>query len=238
MDDVLVKVFVDSSLTDLEYAAMTDREGKLSFTADRSDSYVAVVYPEQQGYVTETYYPITEKDTLVKVRTAPYEVTDVSALSLRLGDIVPDFHITCADGTHLSIAELLTEKKAVVLNFWFINCDPCRMEFPYLVQAYEEYKDDLEVIALNPYDGTDATVSAYAEQMGLTFPVSSADRFWRSAMNLHSYPTTVVIDRYGMICMVHLGAMIDTESFAKVFDYVTSDDYVQKPYKTLDEMNP
>ena len=53
MDDVLVKVFEDSSLTDLVYAAMTDREGKLSFTADGSKPYVAVIYPEKQGYVAD-----------------------------------------------------------------------------------------------------------------------------------------------------------------------------------------
>lgn len=238
MDGVMVKVFEDSSLTDLVYAAMTDREGKLSFTAEGSNPYVAVIYPEKQGYVTDKYYPITEKDTVVKVKTAPYFVTDTSDLSLRLGDIIPDFHITCTDGTQLSIADLLTEKKAVVLNFWFIGCGPCRMEFPYLEQAYGEYKDRLEVIAINPYDGTDTTVSAYAEQLALTFPVASADRFWQTAMNLRAYPTTVVVDRYGMICLVHVGAITTPEPFAKLFDFVTSDNYVQKTYQTMEEMNP
>ncbi len=238
MDDVLVKVFEDSSLTDLVYAAMTDREGKLSFTADGSKPYVAVIYPEKQGYVADNYYPITEKDTTVKVKTAPYFVTDASGLSLRLGDIIPDFHITCTDGTQLSVKDILAEKKAVVLNFWFIGCGPCRMEFPYLEQAYGAYKDRLEVIAINPYDGTDATVSAYAEQLGLTFPVASADRFWQSAMNLRAYPTTVVVDRYGMICLVHVGAVTNPEPFTKLFDFVTSDDYVQKTYQSIEEMNP
>ncbi len=238
MNGVLVKVFEDSSLTELVYAAMTDREGKFSFTAEGSNPYVAVIYPEKQGYVTDQYYPITEKDTTVTVKTTPYFVTDTSALSLRLGDIIPDFHITCTDGTQLSIAELLQEKKAVVLNFWFIGCGPCRMEFPYLEQAYGQYKDRLEVIAINPYDGTDATVTAYGEQLGLTFPMASADSFWQTAMNLRAYPTTVVIDRYGMICLVHIGAVTDVEPFADLFAFVTSDDYVQKTYQSIEEMNP
>ena len=236
--DVLVKVYEDSSLTDLVYAAMTDREGNFTFRAPLSDSYVAVLYPEDPGYCGESYYPVTGKETTITVQAVPYEVEDLTTLSLRVGSIVPNLSVTCTDGTQLSIANLLTEKKAVVLNFWFIGCGPCRMEFPYLEQAYLQYKDSLEVIAINPYDGTDATVSSYAEQMGLTFPVASEELYWQTAMNLRAYPTTVVIDRYGMICLVHIGAVTDAETFSSLFAYVTSDEYVQRTYQSIEEMNP
>jgi hypothetical protein len=57
-------------------------------------------------------------------------------------------------------------------------------------------------------------------------------------MQLRAYPTTVVIDRYGMICLVHVGAVTEEETFAQLFAYVTSDSYVQKVYSSIEDMKP
>ncbi len=238
LPNLLVKVYEDHTLSEMVYAAMTDREGVLCFTADDSESYVAVVYMDEAGYFPESSYSITEKDSVLCVKTAPYQVTDTSELSLKLGHIIPDFHVTCTDGTVLTISDLLASKKAVVLNFWYIGCGPCRMEFPYLQKAYESYCEQLEVIAINPYDGTDETAAAYAEELGLTFPVAAEASYWQTIMNLRAYPTTIVIDRYGMICLVHDAAITDTESFEKLFAFITSDDYVQEKYLTIEAMKP
>lgn len=238
LPQVLVKVFGDTTCTDLVYAAMTDREGLLRFTAPESDSYVAVAYLQEPGYTPLEYYPVRSTNTTMLVETAPYAAENFEALSLRTGDIFPNVSITCADGTVYSIKELLAEKKAVVLNFWFLGCDPCRMEFPYLQDAYLAYMDSLEVIAINPYDGNDETVSQYAAELNLTFPVAAGIPQWQSVMNLMAYPTTVVIDRYGMICLTHIGSVTDDETFRHLFAYVTSDDYVQKVYRSIEEMNP
>lgn len=234
---LLVKIYEDNSKSELVFAAATDDKGVLRFNATTSETYVADILGCVAGFFPEESYPVS-KETTVKIKTAPYSGFDATAVSLAKGDIVPDLQISCADGSELSIAEVLEEKKAVVLNFWFIGCDPCRMEFPYLQKAYESYQDDLEVIAINPYDGTDATVSAYAERMGLTFPVASEAKYWQNTMQLRVYPTTVVIDRYGMICLVHVGAVTEEETFAQLFAYVTSDSYVQKVYSSIEEMKP
>ena len=234
---LLVKIYEDSAKSELVFAAATDDKGVLRFSATTSETYVADILGCVAGYLPEEFYPVSE-ETTVEIKTAPYSGFDATAVTLVKGDIVPELQITCADGSALSIAELLEEKKAVVLNFWFIGCDPCRMEFPYLQKAYESYQDVLEVIAINPYDGTNATVSAYAEQMGLTFPVASEAKYWQNTMQLRAYPTTVVIDRYGMICLVHVGAVTEEETFAQMFAYVTSDSYVQKVYSSIEEMKP
>ena len=34
----------------------------------------------------------------------------------------------------------------MLINYWFSTCSPCISEFPYLVSAYEKYKDDIEIL--------------------------------------------------------------------------------------------
>jgi len=160
------------------------------------------------------------------------------------GDMMCDFSVVAGDGdvtsstptTEYTLSELLKTKKAVVLNFWFENCGPCRAEFPYLQNAYKEYADDIEVLAINPYDGTPDSVLIYAANLGLTFPVMKGEGYWASSMNLSAYPTTVVIDRYGMIAMVHRGAVTEVGVFEKVFAFFTADDYVQQTVRNISEL--
>ena len=66
---------------------------------------------------------------------------DLTNRIYELGDVVHDFEVTATNGTTYKLSELLKEKKAVILNFWFLNCGPCKMEFPFLEQAYEDYAD-------------------------------------------------------------------------------------------------
>ena len=69
----------------------------------------------------------------------------------KLGDYMGDYTVTDVNGNSYTFSELLTEKKAIVLNFWYINCGPCQMEFPYLQSAYAK-RDDIALIAINPVD--------------------------------------------------------------------------------------
>jgi hypothetical protein len=101
------------------------------------------------------------------------------------------------------------------------------MEFPYLQEAYQQLGDEIEVLALNPYDGDDAKVSAFKTDNGYTFPMLKCDDRWAKMMDLSSYPTTVVIDRFGNICLIHGGMVTDTQTFLDMFGYFVSDDYEQ-----------
>lgn len=142
-----------------------------------------------------------------------------------LGDSMGDYSVTDVNGVTYKFSEILKDKKAIVLNFWFINCGPCRMEFPYLNEAYEAYKEDIEVIAINPVGDSEADVKAFAEEMTLSFPVAVGDEAWNQAVNIQGYPTTMVIDRTGTVSFVHTGYIDSTETFERVFEFFTKDDY-------------
>ena len=66
-----------------------------------------------------------------------------------VGDTMDDFTITLTDGTDVTLSELLKTHKAVLLNIWATWCGPCRMEFPYMEEAYKQVSDDLAIVAVS-----------------------------------------------------------------------------------------
>lgn len=231
-----VFIYKDSALNDLAYAAETDINGKISFDADDSQSLYAVLKNVPDGYIADESYAI-DKSNVITLESKPYEIDSLSDVNYASGSIMHDFSVVDYNGNEHKLSELLKTKKAVVLNFWFMGCGPCKTEFPYMQEAYAEYKNDIEIIALNPVDGTNAEIEAYASELGLTFPMLSCDKGWTTALGLTAFPTTVVIDRYGMISLIHLGSITDKETFTKIFDYYISDDYKQSNVKLSNILN-
>ena len=234
LSDIKVYVYKDETKADLVWVADTDEEGKVTFEAEESDAYVAVLQEVPAGYIAEEVYSIQDTQTEIRLEiTLDGNAEDVT---YKLGDVVLDFEVTATNGTTYQLSELLKEKKAVVLNFWFLNCGPCKMEFPFLQEAYDEYKDKIEVLAINPVDGTNDKITAYAQENGLTIPMAVGDMKWQNSFMLTAYPTTVVIDRYGTIAMMHKGSITEKETFTKIFEYFTSDTYEQTTIRNISDI--
>ena len=142
-----------------------------------------------------------------------------------LGDFMGDYTVTDINGKTHTFSEILKEKKAIVLNFWFINCGPCQMEFPYLQKAANMYSDDVAVIAINPVDEKDDDIKKYASQNNLTFPVVKGEDAWINAFSIQGFPTTIVIDRYGCVAFSHMGSITEEGLFEEIFEFFTNDKY-------------
>ena len=142
------------------------------------------------------------------------------------GDVVADFTVTTTDGETLTLSGLLQEKKAVMLNFFFAACGPCRMEFPFMEQAWQDYRDDVAVLALSPYDSAE-DIAAYKAELGLTFPMAADTAGLTNLFVSSGFPTTVIIDRNGVFCYHEVGSMPSAYSFRKLFEAYSAEDYTQ-----------
>ena len=145
-----------------------------------------------------------------------------------LGEPMPDFTFTDINGTEHTLSETLKEKKMVLLNIWATWCGPCEREFPYMEEAYEQYKDDIEIFALSIEEtDTDEVLADYADEHGMTFPIGHALPGMEIVYMTDGIPGSFIIDRFGNLCLYECGYQDSVDSFARAFDLYVTDDYEQ-----------
>ena len=230
-----VYVYEDSSLSEMVAAAKTDDNGKMSFDSEGASKYVAVLKGVPEGYEVKEYYDITEENTVIALKTVINPV-DLDNSKLEAGNVMQELEVTTPDGVTLKVSDLLKEKKVVMLNFFYLACQPCKNEFPFMQEAYATAGDDVAIIALTPVDQDDAAIKQYAEELGLTFYVAKCDNKWEQVFNISQYPTSVVIDRYGMISLMHSSSITNAETFAAIFNYYTADTYKQQVVRFVEDI--
>ena len=236
LEGVTVYIYEDNTLQELVAVEKTDAEGKISFTDTARDTYVAVLKDIPTGYAAEEFYALTGETTQIVLSAGQMDDADTQELTYKLGDAMMNFTVTAPGGTEYTFNGLFEGKKAVVLNFFYNGCKPCVAEFPHLQAAYEQYSDDIAVLAMNPVDTDPAAVAALQKELGVTFPMVACDPQWVQIMQLTEYPTTVIVDRFGNICLIHKGSVPDTKTFTDAFAYFTADDYQQKLIEVIGDL--
>lgn len=209
----------------------TDETGQVSFELAQRSDYCVVLSGVPKGYAMEESYAFSGNAALITLKSALITGESMPS-SLKAGDVMYDFTVTTPDGSKLTLSEILAEKKLVLLNFWYVGCSWCVEEFPYMQQAYEQYKDDVAVIALNPTDNDNA-ISLFQSQYGLSFPMASCPTAWTQAFGIQGYPTSVFIDRYGVISLIEAGAITSLRPFTHAFSHFTAEPYEQAVYENL-----
>lgn len=252
LSGVNVYIYTDDTLEDLVNYTTTDAAGVAKITLKKNDKYVAVLSGMPEGYKTEACYPLSGTATEITLTSAVIDSTDHSGKSYQLGDVMRDFSVVDSDGNTQKLSELLKTKKVVLINFWYTTCSWCVKEFPYMDAVYQQYKDDVEIVALNH-----STLSGDSEEGiknfknnfytdyvgegaegGLSFPMAKDYTNMGPAFNIQGYPTSVLVDRYGVICMIEAGGIVSDAPFVAMFEHFTAENYEQKLFHSLDELMP
>ena len=242
MSGVNVYVYKDKTLDDMDGFATTDENGVATFSLTKNSTYHVTLTGIPDGYELQESYALDGTATKITLTSRIIPTPDSSA-SYELGSVMHDFTVTTIDGHAVKLSDILKDKKAVVLNFWYVGCSWCRTEFPYMQSAYEQYKDDLEIIAINPLTtDTDMSIKLFVQELGLTFPITRDTVGLTPSFEVDGYPTSVVIDRYGVVCMIERGAITSEKPFIYIFDHFTKDNYEQKlitkPEDVIPEQKP
>ena len=227
LEGIDVYVYADAAMQDMKGFAETNAEGKAEFNIPQYDGYVIVLSGAPKGYAVDASYSFSGNNANIALTSALVEGENLSGATLGLGDVMYDFSVMAADGTNVTLSEMLAEKDMVLINFFYTTCGPCVNEFPYMEEAYQMYKDNVGIIALDPLDDNN-TVAAFQQSMGLTFPMASVQATWSQTFNVQGYPTSIVVDRYGVICLMEVGGITSLRPFTSIFEHFTGDDYEQK----------
>lgn len=96
--------------------------------------------------------------------------------------------------------------KVVYLDFWASWCAPCRTSFPLLNNLHEKLKaQGFEVVAVN-LDEDKTKAEKFLEEIPVGFTVlRDAKGEWADQYVVESMPTSFIIDRKGVVQMIHHG---------------------------------
>lgn len=128
---------------------------------------------------------------------------------LKIGEYAPDFTVTTFEGEEKKLSDL--KGKKVFLNFWATWCPPCRVEMPEMEKFYEEFGDEVEIMAVNVTSTEKSVkdVTSYVHNEGFTFPIYlDRERNAANRYRIPAYPTTYFIGSDGKIqSKSYIGAM-------------------------------
>ena len=226
MEGITVYIYGDTALTNMVSYGNTDANGQVSLQLEAGTHYIALS-SVPKGYATEAYYNFEGTSAQIVLTSSLITSDDISTATLGLGDIMYDFTVSTPEGKEIKLSDVLKEKKVAILNFWYTTCTYCVQEFPLMQSAYEQFSENVAIIALNPMNGSQ-DVANFQASYGLTFDMVSCPTSWANVFNVQGYPTTVVVDRYGRICLVESGALLTERYWTTLFEHFTSDNYEQK----------
>ena len=126
----------------------------------------------------------------------------LSILGCNRLEAAPDFQVTRFDGSSFQLSAL-TGREAVVLNFWYPSCPPCREEMPHFEEVWQETQgQDVRFLGLFVPQGIDTEQDArdFVAELGLTFDFAT-DQQARvaQAYQVEYFPTTYFINKEGQV---------------------------------------
>jgi peroxiredoxin len=122
-----------------------------------------------------------------------------------LGVAAPDFELPAQHGASRVSLPAGGDGKVKLVDFWATWCEPCKESFPIYQGLAERFGSRLEVIGISE-DDEPGGIQRFAKETGVRFPLA-----WDEGQSVSeqyqppTMPTSYVIDKNGIVRMVHAG---------------------------------
>ena len=122
-----------------------------------------------------------------------------------IGAIAPDVSLEALDGHKLTLSSY--GGRPLVVNFFATWCGPCKAELPLIESRYVRLAPrGLAVLGVDEQERADQ-VRDFARAQGVTYPVVIDQGPAMEAYGGEAIPTSLFIDRKGVLQAVHIGEM-------------------------------
>jgi thiol-disulfide isomerase/thioredoxin len=143
---------------------------------------------------TGVLYELTEVEISRRMENMP---KPRESTYFKTGSTIASFKESDMNGNKYNLKEMAG--KVVVINFWFINCPPCRQEIPHLNELVEKYKDNKDVVFLavaldNKYD-----LQQFLKTSPFNYNIIHEGIYIAQLYSVKAYPTHVVLDKKGKV---------------------------------------
>lgn len=142
--------------------------------------------------------------SLQQTATVPLTGDRISG-SARVGSPAPEVELVALDGKHLTFAAY--RGKPVWVNFFATWCPPCKDELPEIERRYQRlHGRGLVVLGVDQQEAP-RLIKPFIARFGLRYPVVVDDGQGAITYDLIALPTSVFIDRDGVVRFIQIGEM-------------------------------
>ena len=180
--------------------------------------------PFGQVTYTATEVKLNEADLALLTPPSGYKKVTMMELQKELagapeptianGTTAPNFIAKDLLGKMIDLNDL--KGKVVLLNFWFINCPPCRMEMPDLNELKEEYKNQ-EVAFIGITFDQPEQIKEFFKKTPFEFQIIPNAMPIIDDYKISGYPTSIVIGKDGKVVDSKMGGSFNIKEELKAF---------------------
>ena len=201
-------------------SGVTDNKGVTRISLSNSgNSYKIVLSNVPEAYEAKESYTFSSTTVSINLTTVPVlDPNDHSQAMYTTGSTMANFVLTDVDGNTYDLSKLRQQKKLIILDFWYVNCNPCKNEFPYFEAMMKQFGDDVILLGLNNID-SEENIRKLRQELGqdpatkVTFPMIKDTLGITQGFGVTSYPVTVFIDPDGKVVYVHKDAFASQAEF-------------------------
>ena len=123
-----------------------------------------------------------------------------------MGEQLPDFTLTCYDGSVFRLAE--NRGKITFINLWSTWCTPCKKELPYFSDLYLAHPGDVAMVIVHPSMVLDSPEDYLSDKgYAMPFATDTEDAVWSAAGGSATLPQTIVLNRNGEVVYNAVGSV-------------------------------
>ena len=138
-------------------------------------------------------------DSVVLDQPGVYQEPGIAVNEDLAGSRLSQAVLETADGTAITVDDLLSRGRPVLINLWYSTCQPCKREMPALQAAFAEFGDRIDFIGINPQDSA-ATMTSFADEIGVGYELfRDPNGSFTVANGIATYPTTLLVSRDGLV---------------------------------------
>jgi thiol-disulfide isomerase/thioredoxin len=101
--------------------------------------------------------------------------------------------------------------EVVLINYWASWCGPCRQETPGLIDLARDYRyRGLAIVGVSMDQGGKPAVEEFLNEFHMPYPVLMPDLASPKAPAVEALPTTILVDRNGLVAKSYVGAVRET----------------------------
>jgi thiol-disulfide isomerase/thioredoxin len=131
-----------------------------------------------------------------------------SANSFKEGEKFKGEKFTDINGIKYDLKTL--SNKIYVINFWFINCPPCRQEMPELNKVVEQYKENKDVVFIAIALDTKYNIKQFLKTTPFNYNIVDDGKYYSDKYNVDGFPTHVIVGKDGLIKFSTIGLASNT----------------------------